>query len=87
VASRGLLSVVPLFALAGAGDLGGNAFFLLANQHDALAVAVVLSSLYPVMTTLLATVFLGERLRLVQWTGVALAVIGVALIGVGGAAA
>lgn len=84
VAQRGWLAILPLFVLAGAGDLGGNTFFLLANQQDSLPVAVVLSSLYPVITTLLAATFLHERLRLIQWTGVALAVAGVALIGAGG---
>jgi drug/metabolite transporter (DMT)-like permease len=77
---RSLLSVLPLLALAGAGDLGGNSFFLLAKQADAFAVAVVLSSLYPVVTTVLAVVFLHERLRLVQGLGVALAAVGIALM-------
>jgi len=83
IATRGLLAVAPLFIIAGAGDLGGNAFFLLANQQDALPVAVVLSSLYPIVTTLLAALFLRERLRPTQWLGVGLAVFGVALMGVG----
>jgi drug/metabolite transporter (DMT)-like permease len=79
-ASISALAIVPLFALAGAGDLGGNAFFVLANERDSLPVAVVLSSLYPVVTTVLAAVLLRERLRPVQLGGIGLAVIGVALI-------
>lgn len=73
--------VVPLFIVAGLGDLGGNAFFILANAVDALSVAVVLSSLYPVITTVLAAVFLHERLRPLQVLGIALAVVAVVLIG------
>ena len=75
------LGVAPLFVLAGAGDLGGNVFFVLANASDALSVAVVLSSLYPVVTTLLAVAFLHERLRLLQLGGIALAIAAVVLIG------
>jgi drug/metabolite transporter (DMT)-like permease len=77
----GLLTVGPLFLLAGLGDLGGNAFFLFANALDALPVAVVLSSLYPVVTTVLAAVFLHERLRALQVLGIGLAVLAVILIG------
>jgi drug/metabolite transporter (DMT)-like permease len=74
---------VPLFALAGAGDIGGNAFFILSNEADSLPVAVVLSSLYPIVTTVLAAAFLRERLGRVQLAGIVLAVIGVTLIGLG----
>lgn len=83
---RAALAMLPLLGLAGAGDLGGNAFFLLANREDAFQIAVVLSSLYPIVTALLAVIFLHERLRGVQVMGVVLAVFGVALIGLGGAA-
>jgi len=69
-----------LILLAGVGDLGGNAFFLLAKHADAFAVAVVLSSLYPVVTTILATVFLHERLRPMQVAGIVLATISVPLL-------
>jgi drug/metabolite transporter (DMT)-like permease len=81
--TAGLLVVTPVFVLGGAGDLGGNVFFLFANQHDALAVAVVLSSLYPIVTAVLAAALLGERLGRLQVAGVVLAVVAAALIGVG----
>lgn len=84
--SMSVAGIAPLFVLAGAGDMGGNAFFLLATQVDSLAVAVVLSSLYPIGTTILAAIFLHERLRAPQIAGIALAVAGVALIGLGAAA-
>lgn len=77
---RSLLAVAPLFVMAGAGDLGGNTFFLLAEHADAFAVAVVLSSLYPVVTALLAASFLRERMRPVQLLGVALAAFAIALL-------
>jgi drug/metabolite transporter (DMT)-like permease len=66
--------------LAGLGDLGGNVFFVLATQVGELAVAVILSSLYPVVTTILAAALLHERLRRIQVAGVALATISVVLL-------
>jgi drug/metabolite transporter (DMT)-like permease len=79
--SRGaLLGLLPLLVVAGLGDLGGNAFFVLANQVGELAVAVVLASLYPVVTTILAMAVLRERLRWWQAAGIALAAAGVVLI-------
>lgn len=77
---RTFASLLPLLLLTGLGDLGGNVFFVLASRADSFAVAVVLSSLYPVVTTLLAAVLLRERLRPVQLLGVALATLSVPLL-------
>ncbi len=77
------LTLLPLLVLSGLGDLGGNLFFLLANAAGSLAVAVVLSSLYPVVTALLARVFLHERLSRLRLVGVGAAIGGVLLIAVG----
>ena len=77
---RTLVASLPLFVIAGAGDMGGNFFFVLARGADALSVAVVLSSLYPIVTTLLAAVFLRERLRPLQILGVVLATLSVPLL-------
>ncbi len=74
------LALVATFLLAGVGDLGGNAFFVLAQHADAFSVAVVLSSLYPVTTTVLAVLLLRERLRAFQVVGVVLATLSVALL-------
>ncbi len=74
---------VPLLVAAGLGDLGGNGFFVLARSVDVLSVAVILSSLYPVVTTLLAAALLHERMSALQLAGAGLAVLAVVLIGVG----
>ncbi len=65
---------------SGAIDMAANAFYVVAAQTGALAVASVLTSLYPASTVFLARIVLRERLQCVQKIGVGLALIGVALI-------
>jgi drug/metabolite transporter (DMT)-like permease len=67
--------------IAGLGDLGGNLFFVLASSEGELAVVIVLTSIYPVVTAILARAFLHERLGPLRLLGVGLAVLGVILIG------
>ena len=73
-------ALTAVFVMAGAGDLGGNVFFVLASGTDALSVAVVLASLYPIVTTILAALFLHERLGRLQILGVGLATLSVPLL-------
>jgi drug/metabolite transporter (DMT)-like permease len=61
-------------------DAGANAFYILATRAGMLGMAVVLTSLYPGVTVLLARVLLGERMRAVQRAGLCLAAIGVVLV-------
>jgi uncharacterized membrane protein len=72
-------------ALAGVGimDMAGNGAFILAVQAGSLAVAAVLSSLYPVTTVVLATIFLHERVTRSHAVGIALAVAAIACIAAG----
>jgi len=74
------LALASLFVVAGLGDLGGNVFFILASGTEALSIAVVLASLYPIVTTILAAIFLHERLGRVQIAGVLLATLSVPLL-------
>ncbi len=72
-------------ALAGVGilDMAGNGAFILAVQAGSLAVAAVLSSLYPVTTVVLASLFLHERVTRTHAVGIALAVAAIACIAAG----
>lgn len=65
------------------GDLGANLTFGIASTKGYVSVTSVLSSLFPVVTVLLARLFLNERLRHVQIAGVAVTMLGVALISLG----
>ena len=71
---------LPLLVIVGLADLGGSLFFMLANAKGPLSIAVVLSSLYPVATALLAWLVLRERLGRPQLVGAALALAGIALL-------
>jgi len=66
-------------------DMAGNAFYLLGVQTGALAIASVLSALYPVVTVLLAALLLGERVTRDHAIGIALAAGAIVCIGVGSA--
>lgn len=76
-------SLVPAVLGVGILDMSGNGLFVLAAQAGPLAVAAVLSSLYPVTTVILATVVLRERLTKAHAVGVAMALVAIALIGTG----
>ncbi len=71
---------VPALLAIGCGDLAANGLFAVASSRGQVSVASVLGSLYPVVTTVLARVVLGERLRRVQQVGVGLAIGGAAVI-------
>jgi uncharacterized membrane protein len=81
VLSRGMSGRL-LLAAAGAGviDVVANICYVAATRTGMFGLAVVLASLYPGITVLLARVVLGERLRWVQRAGLALAAIGILLV-------
>ena len=61
-------------------DAGGNVFFALATQSGRLDIVSILSSLFVVVTVLLAWLILKERITTTQWFGVFSAVVAVMLI-------
>ena len=76
---------LPALIAIGALDMAGNAFYLLGVQTGALAIASVLSALYPVVTVLLAAMILKERVTRDHAIGIALAAGAIVCIGVGSA--
>lgn len=69
---------------AGLFDVGGNAFYVIARDGIPIGLAAALSGMYPIVTMILARFVLGERLPRLGQAGVALALIGIVLISVGG---
>jgi drug/metabolite transporter (DMT)-like permease len=65
---------------AGAFDAGANISYVLATRAGLLGPAVVLTSLYPAVTVLLARLALRERMHRMQQAGLLLAAVGIALI-------
>lgn len=65
---------------AGVLDAGANVCYVLATRAGLFGLAIVLTSLYPGVTVLLARVVLGERTRWAQRAGLALAAAGVVLV-------
>ena len=61
-------------------DAAANACYILATRAGLLGMAVVLTSLYPGVTVLLARVVLGERMRPVQRLGLCLAAAGIVAV-------
>jgi drug/metabolite transporter (DMT)-like permease len=78
---RGVSGGIPLAAVsAGVIDVVANLCYVAATRTGSFGLAVVLSSLYPGVTVLLARVVLGERLRTIQRVGLGLAAVGILLV-------
>ena len=73
-------SEIPVLVFIGVSDFLANLLLGAATNFGLVSLVMVLGSLYPVVTALLAFKFLNERLHRVQYVGIALAVAGVALI-------
>ncbi|HJQ31809.1 MAG TPA: EamA family transporter [Pyrinomonadaceae bacterium] len=66
--------------LSGTGLALGLVCYYFALERAEASVIVPVTSVYPVISVLLSYLLLGERLRPAQWLGVALVVLGVALL-------
>jgi len=71
--------LAPIIAV-GVLDTTANALFAYAATYGNAAIVAVLGSLYPVATVLLGRILLGERLTLLQSSGVVVALLGVVLL-------
>jgi drug/metabolite transporter (DMT)-like permease len=78
--------ILPAALAVGLLDMAGNGLFLAAAQAGPLAIAAVVSSLYPVTTVVLATLILRERLGVGHGVGVLCALAAIVCIGLGSAA-
>ena len=70
----------PSLIFIGVADFLANVLLGVACTKGLVSIAMVLGSLFPIATALLAFKFLRERLQRVQYIGIVLAVAGVALI-------
>lgn len=72
--------VLAIAILTGCLDIAGSAVFIRANQIGRLDEAVVLSSLYPAVTVLLARIFLHEHFSRARTVGMVAALVAVPMI-------
>jgi drug/metabolite transporter (DMT)-like permease len=72
--------VAGIALVSGAIDAGANVCYVLATRAGLFGLAVVITSLYPGVTVLLARLLLGERMRWLQRAGLLLAAAGVVLV-------
>jgi len=70
-------------AVAGTFDITGSALFIFASQHGRLDEAVVISSLYPAVTVILARLILKEHFSRWRFIGLLAALAAVPLIAAG----
>ena len=80
---RGAREQLPAVAAIGVFDTGANVLFGAAAARGLVSTVSVLSSLYPVVTVVLARVTLGERVHRSQELGIALTLVGVVLVSSG----
>nr|WP_246852237.1 EamA family transporter [Patulibacter sp. SYSU D01012] len=73
-----------ILPLAGVLDVTASLLFAIASRTGLLPVVSVLSSLYPVVTVLLARALLDERLSRAQTGGAVLTLVGVAVVAAAG---
>jgi drug/metabolite transporter (DMT)-like permease len=74
------LSYGLLIFASGLGEVLAWLCFIYGTRYGYITVVTALSSLFSGITVVLAWLFLGERLRLVQWVGVAVVLAGVLLV-------
>ena len=79
----GLGPDLRVLAAIGCLDVGGSLLYATATQHGLTSVIGVLGSLYPVVTVVLARVYLSERLGMPQRAGAGLVIVGICMLGRG----
>lgn len=77
------LKLFPLLIFIGIADFLANFLLGVATTKGLVSIALVLGSLFPIVTALLAFKFLHERLHKVQYLGILFAILGVCFISAG----
>jgi drug/metabolite transporter (DMT)-like permease len=77
---RGDRRVTAIALISGMVDAAANVSYVLATRAGLFGLAVVITSLYPGVTVLLARMLLGERMRWLQRAALLLAAFGVVLL-------
>jgi len=77
------LKLFPLLIFIGIADFLANFLLGVATTKGLVSIALVLGSLFPIVTALLAFKFLHERLHKVQYLGIFFAILGVCFISAG----
>ena len=73
----------PLLIGVGVGDTLANVLVAVASTQGAIGIVAVLSATYPIVTVLLARLYLGERLTTAKRAGGAIAISGAVLVAAG----
>lgn len=73
----------PLLVGIGVGDTLANVLVAIASTHGSVGIVAVLSALYPIVTVLLARLFLDERLTTPRRVGGVIAIAGAVLVAAG----
>ena len=73
-------SDLPRLLYVGIADFSANVLLGIASTHGLISIVMVLGSLFPIMTAVLAFRILHERLHRVQYFGILLAVVGAGFI-------
>ena len=73
---------LPLLIFIGIADFLANFLIGLATTKGLVSITMVLGSLFPIVTSVMAFKFLHERLHRVQYVGIVFAILGISLISI-----
>ena len=73
---------LPLLIFIGIADFLANFLIGLATTKGLVSITMVLGSLFPIVTSVMAFKFLHERLHRVQYVGIVFAIVGISLISI-----
>ena len=80
LAGAPILGILPAFLTGVLGYLGLMFFMYAVRENEKLSTIAALTALYPAITIALAMIFLGEKINIVQFAGIVLALISILLI-------